>query len=156
QLRPIIVESPVPDAMVQFEERLEPLVKRFDRFLAPCIDAPPRRRLQVGTTLATQLTTVRSCGIRGTGFRLDALVVSGILRAQKAAAGALAVLVDLHRSPHVIGVIAAIRRYAARTGRQLGNLLAKTAGLAGAGHSRRCQQRKNGGLGRRTYHDFEA
>src|SRR6202011_5397473 len=56
----VVIESAMPDALIQLEHRFEPLVEWFNCFLPPTVQARPSTALEKLQPLSAQLTTASS------------------------------------------------------------------------------------------------
>src|SRR5262249_40627731 len=137
----VVVQASVPDAILQFERRFQPLIERFDRFFAPSVQDFAFLAPEVLVSLGAAATAFHPTFVPMTGLGLHALVVARIFRAQKATGGAASLFIVLYGFAHVIGVIAAIRRDGACHERQFGNFSEETARFAGTGRIDGSQQR---------------
>ena len=87
----VVIQAAVPDAIVQFERRFQPLVERLDRLLASSVDRSAFLAVEVVESLDAPLTTLDEPFGLVRRFRLAARVVPPIARAKKASPGGPAV-----------------------------------------------------------------
>src|SRR5262245_62927006 len=85
----------MPHAFIKLEQRFEPLIERFHRFLAPRVDPSAMPAAEEPFPFASQRTAMRSAGVRVAGLGLLATPMSRIFRAQESAPRAASPIVPL-------------------------------------------------------------
>src|SRR5437660_3298688 len=151
----VVLEAPMPHLLIQFEQRLEPLIERFHGLLASYIDAPPAATLQEGARFFERRSARRLLGGER-GFQLPSLGIARVFGAQETPIRSSAVLVIFNPLAILIPVIAAVRGYRTCTSRQIVDLVREGSRLAGAGGVDRSQERKHRIARRSGDHDLVA
>src|SRR5207245_4541871 len=88
----VVLEAPMPHLLIQFEQRLEPLIERFHGLLASYIDAPPAATLQEGAPLFATRSAPRLLGVER-GVQLPSLGSARVFGARETRSRSAAVLV---------------------------------------------------------------